>query len=96
MKIFTVIVVVLVSLQSVAALADEYVNGYYRKDGTYVQPYTRSSPDKTVTNNYSYRGNTNPYTGQTGTNRDTHDTTSQYYSGPDNHGKVGHPYGEDQ
>jgi hypothetical protein len=46
---------------------DVSVNGYTRKDGTYVQPYHRTSPDSNPYNNYSTRGNTNPYTGQTGT-----------------------------
>jgi hypothetical protein len=45
------------------ALADQYVHGYTRSDGTYVQGHYRSSPDGTVTNNYSYEGNVNPYTG---------------------------------
>lgn len=49
------------------ALADEYVQGHYRQNGTYVQPYHRSSPDNSVYNNYSTRGNVNPYTGQVGT-----------------------------
>ena len=48
--------------------ADEYVSGYYRSNGTYVQPYMRSSPDNSVYNNYSYEGNLNPYTGQVGSN----------------------------
>ena len=34
---------------------DVSVNGYYRKDGTYVQPYHRSSPNETVRDNYSYK-----------------------------------------
>lgn len=37
---------------STAALADTYVNGYYRKDGTYVQGHTRSSPNNTRYDNY--------------------------------------------
>lgn len=40
------------------------VKGYYRKDGTYVQPYYRSSPDGNPYNNWSYPGNVNPYTGE--------------------------------
>ncbi len=72
------------------AYADQSVNGYYRKDGTYVQPYTRSSPNNTVTDNYSYTGNTNPNTGAVGTNNYSHDATSPYYSGPDSNGQVGH------
>jgi hypothetical protein len=45
------------------AWADEYVDGYYRADGTYVQPYWRSDPDGNPYNNYSFPGNLNPYTG---------------------------------
>jgi len=47
---------------------DVYVSGYTRSNGTYVQPYVRSAPDNTVYNNWSYRGNMNPYTGSVGTN----------------------------
>lgn len=43
---------------------DVYVNGYQRRDGTYVQPHMRSAPDGNPYNNYSYPGNTNPYTGK--------------------------------
>jgi hypothetical protein len=56
-----------------AAFADVHVNGYYRSNGTYVQPYYRSDPDGNPYNNYSYPGNTNPYTGETATgNPDTY------------------------
>jgi hypothetical protein len=48
------------------ASADQYVNGYYRKDGTYVQPYYRSDPDGNPYNNYSTKGNINPHTGERG------------------------------
>lgn len=34
-----------------AALAEQYVNGYYRKDGTYVQGHAKSSPDEYRYNN---------------------------------------------
>lgn len=47
-----------------ASLADVRVKGYFRKDGTYVLPYYRSDPDGRPYNNYSYPGNTNPYTGE--------------------------------
>jgi hypothetical protein len=50
------------------AFAQVSVRGYYRKNGTYVQPHYRSSPNSTVTDNYSYKGNINPYTGTIGTN----------------------------
>lgn len=50
-----------------AGLSQVRVNGYYRKDGTYVRPHYRSSPDGNPYNNYSYPGNTNPYTGKVAT-----------------------------
>lgn len=53
------------------AYADEYVNGYTKKDGTYVAPHMRSSPNNQQWDNYSTKGNTNPYTGQQGTQSDT-------------------------
>ena len=46
------------------ALADTFVHGYFRQDGTYVQPYWRSDPDGIPYNNFSYPGNLNPYTGK--------------------------------
>src|SRR5438105_13970758 len=50
----------------------------------------RTSPNGTVRDNFSYKGNVNPYTGAVGTNRYIHDKTSPYYQGPDSHGRVGH------
>jgi len=47
-------------------LADTYVQGYTRNNGTYVEPHYRSSPNSTINDNYSTRGNTNPYTGNNG------------------------------
>lgn len=53
------------------AMADQYVRGHTRSDGTYVAPHYRSSPDGQQWNNYNTQGNVNPYTGQQGTQRDT-------------------------
>lgn len=53
------------------ALADTYVNGYVTKNGTYVAPHYRSDPNNTVYDNYSHDGNTNPYTGEQGTDTST-------------------------
>jgi hypothetical protein len=47
--------------------ADDYVNGYTRSDGTYVEGHYRSKADGNSYNNYSSEGNTNPYTGTNGT-----------------------------
>ncbi len=43
--------------------------GYYKKNGTYVKPYHKSNPDSRRYNNYSAKGNINPYTGKKGTQR---------------------------
>ena len=45
---------------------DVRVKGYYRSNGTYVQPHYRTSPDNSLLNNYSTKGNVNPYTGSKG------------------------------
>lgn len=64
------------TLQSFAQVK---VKGYYRKDGTYVKPHYRSNPDGNPYNNWSYPGNTNPYTGKTATgNPDTY--LNNYYN----------------
>ena len=42
-------------------------SGYYKTNGTYVAPAVKTTPDRTNTNNFSTTGNTNPYTGTTGT-----------------------------
>ena len=57
----------IVAVFASSAFADVYVRGYTRSDGTYVQPHYRSSPNSTTLDNYSTRGNTNPYTGKRGT-----------------------------
>jgi hypothetical protein len=49
--------------------AQTHVDGYFRRDGTYVQPHMRSAPDRNPSNNWSYPGNTNPYTGERTTGR---------------------------
>ncbi len=42
---------------------DVPVKGYFRQDGTYVQPHMRSAPDSNPYNNYGMPGNYNPNTG---------------------------------
>ena len=43
------------------------VKGHFRRDGTYVSPHFRSAPDGNSFNNWSTRGNINPFTGKNGT-----------------------------
>ena len=45
------------------------VRSYTTHHGTYVPSYRRTSPDHSKTNNYSSRGNVNPYTGKRGYKR---------------------------
>jgi hypothetical protein len=45
----------------------ERVEGYQKRDGTTVEPYYRTKSDSTLDNNYSTRGNENPWTGKKGT-----------------------------
>jgi hypothetical protein len=43
------------------------VRPYTKKDGTHVDRHHRSAPDGSKTNNWTSKGNVNPYTGKTGT-----------------------------
>jgi hypothetical protein len=61
-----------------SASAQVHVKGYVTKNGTYVAPYVRSSPNSTTLDNYSTRGNVNPYTGKVGT-RDPYSSSSSGY-----------------
>lgn len=61
-----VLLAVILGLTSSLCYAD-YVRGYYKSNGTYVNGYNRTHPNYTKMDNYSTRGNYNPYTGQQGT-----------------------------
>jgi hypothetical protein len=54
-----------------------HVNGYYRSNGTYVTPHYRSAPDGDFSNNWSTKGNINPYTREEGTKIDPSTGASQ-------------------
>ncbi len=57
----------LVIAANCAVANDHAVNGYVKKDGTYVAPYRATNPNGTKVDNYSAVGNVNPYTGKPGT-----------------------------
>jgi hypothetical protein len=60
-----------------------YVSGYTKSNGTYVQPYMKTTPNSTRNDNYSTIGNINPYTGTAGTKpADSYYSTSSTYSSP--------------
>ena len=66
-KLIKLLVVGITLLFAGAAFAEDvFVNGYLRSDGTHVNSYHRTSPDSDPWNNYSTKGNYNPYTGQQG------------------------------
>jgi hypothetical protein len=44
-----------------------HVRSHTTRRGSYVQPHARTSPDHSRSNNWSTRGNVNPYTGKRGT-----------------------------
>jgi hypothetical protein len=54
---------------SLMAQSSTKVHGYTKKDGTHVESYHRTKSDGTTKNNYSHKGNTNPYTGKKGTKK---------------------------
>jgi hypothetical protein len=85
-----VIVCVAVTFAGLGAVRDaaaaDWVRGYYRSSGTYVQPHYRSHADGNFYNNWSTHPNVNPYTGQTGTRR-----TPSYGTGHSSAYGLGYP-----
>lgn len=51
------------------ATAVVHVKGYTTKKGKYVKPYIKSNSNKSKLDNYSTKGNKNPYTGKKGTKK---------------------------
>jgi hypothetical protein len=43
------------------------ISGHTTKNGTYVVPSHATNPNSTKTDNYTQKGNVNPYTGKEGT-----------------------------
>jgi uncharacterized protein YxeA len=89
--ILAVALMVITSFLTVSFAEAGRVRGYYRQDGTYVQPHYRTNPDGNPYNNYSFPGNYNPNTGKiTPGNSDTylerhHNHTYQRSYRPHNH-----------
>lgn len=79
-------VIALTAIGTVASAQSHYTHGYTRKDGTYVQPHYSTNPNSTKLDNWSTKGNTNPYTGKSGTVDPYKPTTSNPYGTPDNTG----------
>lgn len=62
---------------SLNAYSQVYVKGYFKSNGTYVQPHYRSYPNGNPYDNWSTKGNINPYTGKYGT-KNIYGYTSNY------------------
>src|SRR5436853_7748226 len=82
--VFILLAGLLVNIPSVNAYVS--VKGYYRSNGTYVQPYVRSNPNGLKSDNYGYtpsQGEFNKTYGTRGTEWDTptYITDPNYYEG---------------
>lgn len=83
MRKLTTILIVLISIFSFTTLfaqSDVYVNGYYKKNGIYVQPHFKTAPNSSMFDNYSTTGNYNPYTGKPGWIDPYSKVSSSYYN----------------
>ena len=49
------------------SVGQTYVPGYIKADGSYVAGHYKSAPNETKLDNYSTKGNSNPFTGKAGT-----------------------------
>lgn len=56
-----------------------WVNGYFKKDGTYVQGHYRTNPDHTNHNNWSTQQNYNPYSNTQGSRARDYSTQAYNY-----------------
>lgn len=74
MKYLTPLFVLLLIAFSSNLNAQTQVNGYYKSNGTYVQPHYRSNANTTTLDNWSTKGNVNPYTGKKGTKSPSYNT----------------------
>lgn len=66
--ILTILTLFTISLLTIESFAKSTrAKGYTKKSGKYVAPHYKTTPNKTKTDNYSTKGNVNPYTGKEGT-----------------------------
>lgn len=63
MRIIALVLLLVAALGAIAE-AQVSVDGYTRRDGTYVRPHQRTRPNDTIRDNYNYPGNWNPNTGR--------------------------------
>jgi hypothetical protein len=66
MKYLVLAVGVLLATVPAYASGSHYVRGYITKNGTHVSPHWQTNPNGTTLDNWSHKGNYNPYTGKPG------------------------------
>lgn len=54
---------------SITAFATTHVRGHVTRRGTYVAPHVRTNRNHSRADNWSTKGNVNPYTGKRGTKK---------------------------
>ena len=70
MKKYTFLILVLflvISFSSITFAKTVKVKSYFKSNGSYINSYYKTSPNKTKLDNYSTKGNYNIYTGKKGT-----------------------------
>jgi hypothetical protein len=67
MKNIITFAILLLSSAAFAHPGSHSVSPYVTKKGTYVAPHRQTNPNGTKSDNWSHKGNTNPYTGKKGT-----------------------------
>ena len=64
-KLLSVAIVGIICITpNTASFANINVKGYYRSNRTYVWPHYRTSPNRSINENWSTYGKTNPYKGK--------------------------------
>ena len=58
---------VLAAISTIGEARSTSVRGYVKRDGSFVMPHMRTTPNSTRFDNWSTQGNFNPYTGKEGT-----------------------------
>lgn len=64
--ILCIAIVLFLLLAGISKAEAARVKGYFKGNGTYVQPHYRSIPNSYKWDNYSSKGNMNPYNGRSG------------------------------
>lgn len=91
-KLILLLVILLIGFSSVTFAGDVWVNGYFRRDGTYVQGHWRSAPNQYRWDNYGRNSGSNsyysPYNNPYTRDYDGDGIYNQYDMDDDNDGKL--------